>query len=50
MNNDDTHDRIAEALQRVRQLDADITAARAENKRLLDELRELRKLRERLPQ
>jgi F0F1-type ATP synthase membrane subunit b/b' len=47
MNDDDVRDRIAEALQRARQLDADITAARAENKRLLDELRELR---ERLPQ
>lgn len=36
------HERIAEALQRVRQLDADLTAARDDNKRLVAELRELR--------
>ena len=40
------HERIVEALQRVRQLDADLTAARDDNKRLVAELRELR---ERLP-
>jgi hypothetical protein len=37
------HERIVEALQRVRQLDADLTAARDDNKRLVAELRELRK-------
>ena len=36
------HERIVEALQRVRQLDADLTAARDDNKRLVAELRELR--------
>lgn len=35
------HERIVEALQRVRQLDADLTAARDDNKRLVAELREL---------